>query len=102
MSVWTQERIAEYLNGTLRRLDDEGHYVTVDVPHDFIPAYRNASGGRPLGAKVQSKSWDDNEDTILRGLHKRGSSIHEIAQTLGRSDDSVAHRMRVLRASGKL
>lgn len=93
--MWTEARIKQYLDGTLTRVLYDGSISTICVDEDHIPKHTPRQIGRDR-QPTQAK-WTPAEDVILRELRNRNVPRPEIAKHLGRSDESIKHRIEYLK-----
>lgn len=95
MRRFSEREIAAALDGTFTRFDlSDGSTVTVVVPHDYIPPHTIT--GRQVGETYTHDRYTEDEDTIIRELRRRRMPAWEIAERIGRTEESVKHRIRVL------
>lgn len=97
MTYWTEDRIRERLDGTFTRLEPDGRVRVVECPKDYMPKHQ--PGGRQLGEQVDNvQRWTPEEDVILLELRRRRFNMERIGEILKRSEYSVVHRWRLLKA----
>lgn len=95
MRFFTERDIAAALDGTFTRFDlSDGAVVTVAVPNDYIP--HHTITGRQVGETYTHDRYTPDEDIIIMELKRRRLPAWEIAERLGRTEESVKHRIRVL------
>ena len=86
------------LDGTFTRLDSEARVVTDKVPVDYIPSFEPPAVASNKGIRKPGyRHWTEAEDQMLLTRHKTGLSAIAVARKLGRSENSVRHRVKYLR-----
>lgn len=90
-----EQIIKRALDGTFTRLDSNGKSVTVDVDVDFIPKHHQQAG-RAIGPAGKQIPFTPEDDLIILELKRRRVAAWDIAEKLGRTEDSVRHRIRHL------
>jgi hypothetical protein len=98
---YTEQDICAGLDGSFRRVDRFGEFVTDTVPKSFIPSHRAPKVGAVKGVKRPSyRHWTPAEDELLIHRRAHGLNIIEVGRVLGRSEDSMRHRVKTLREQG--
>jgi hypothetical protein len=99
--MWTEQAISASLDGSFTRVDRFGVFVTDTVPKDFIPSQRAPKSGAVKGhRKLSYRHWTPEEDQFLINRAQHGLNIIEVGQALGRTEDSMRHRVKILRENG--
>jgi hypothetical protein len=99
--MWTEQAIRCALDGSFRRVDRWGDFVTDEVPHNYIPSHRAPKCGAVKGhRKLSYKHWTPEEDQLLINRAQHGMNIIEVGHALGRTEDSMRHRVKILRENG--
>lgn len=95
MRYFSEREIAAALDGTFTRFDlSDGSIVTVRVPNDYIPTH--VVLGRQVGETYTHDRYTQDEDIIIRELRRRRMPMWDIAERIGRTEESVKHRVRTL------
>lgn len=93
MSVWTEDLIKSYLDGSFTRILSDGKSDTLFVDPDFIPTHV-PTGGRDKGIKRPPlKPWTQEEEIMLYELRKRKLSRGAIADYLCRSEECIRRKL---------
>lgn len=93
--MWTEAAIKAALDGTFTRFDlQDGAVVTVRVPDDYIPPH--TCTGRQIGEIYTHDRYTPDEDIIITELRRRRMPAWEIAERIGRTEESIKHRVRTL------
>lgn len=92
---WTEDDIRRSLDGTLTRIDyEKKRTITVLVGESYVPAHNAV--GIPIGSRHKKVRWDEADDLIALELNRRHMLTRDIAEKLGRTEDSVNARLRRL------
>lgn len=97
-----EARIKLHLDGTFTRLQYDGRIVTEFVELDFIPTHRPKPVGRESGKKETYRAWMPSDDAFLNELRNKGIPRHQIADIMGRSEESVRRRIERNKRMGRL
>jgi hypothetical protein len=97
-----EDRIKLHLDGTFTRLQYDGRIVTEFVELDFIPTHRPKPVGRESGKTGKYRAWVPDDDTWLNELRNKGIPRHQIAEIMGRSEESVRRRIERNKRLGRL
>lgn len=93
--MWTEAAIKAALDGTFTRFDlQDGGIVTVRVSDDYIPSH--VVLGRQVGETYSHDRYTPDEDIIITELRRRRMPVWDIAERIGRTEESVKHRVRML------
>jgi len=93
--MWTEAAIKQRLDGTFTRFNlADGSIVTVQVPADYMPPHTMT--GRQVGETYTHERYTEDEDIIITELRRRRMPVWEIAERIGRTEESIKHRVRML------